>query len=32
MLVAANPDYGAYEEFTDREFPVVLLTPADSTA
>jgi F420H(2)-dependent quinone reductase len=30
MLVAANPDYGAYEEFTDRKFPVVLLTPSDS--
>ena len=29
MLVAANPDYGAYEEFTDRKFPVVVLTPAD---
>ena len=29
MLVAANPDYGAYELLTERKFPVVLLTPAD---
>ena len=29
MLVAANPDYGAYEGLTDRKFPVVVLTPAD---
>jgi F420H(2)-dependent quinone reductase len=29
MLVAANPDYGAYEQFTDRKFPVVVLTPTD---
>ena len=32
MLVAANPDYGAYEGQTERKFPVVLLTPADSSA
>lgn len=27
MLVEANPDYGDYEELTDRKIPVVLLTP-----
>ena len=32
MLVAANPDYGEYEEFTDRKFPVVVLTPAEPSA
>ena len=32
MLVAENPDYGAYEEFTRRKFPVVVLTPADPSA
>jgi deazaflavin-dependent oxidoreductase (nitroreductase family) len=26
-LVAENPDYGEYEELTDRRFPVVILTP-----
>ena len=32
MLVAANPDYGAYERLTERKFPVVMLTPADLSA
>jgi len=32
VLVEANPDYGEYEHMTDREFPVVILSPANPAA